>query len=1279
MLDFDSSKATPPSYESGEQGREGLFRQDDGTWKAEACRVPLVGVGRVVDNISKGLVSVLGSTGGLNNVVDLDITNAADLSGLDINALGNQILSVKDMNRTYSKGQQVGFVLGADNGNSVLSLDVLKLFVISIYKDNELVSSHNVSEDGKTLNLNLIKLTSAGNSGQQVLSIEADGDFDEVMLGVTGISASLADMTVYYAFVGEAPMKEIYSTDGASIREDKPLQLDNGWTGVMDAHPEKLLAPGEEQGVHIYTDLLTSIIGIRYLTVDFGDELYFPAGTELGFTYSQGSVLNLSILNTVELIPYDSDWNEIEKDKFSTGGLLGLSAIGGGKGAYSIVTSEAGTKALKIRFTGIKVDLGALDLLRVYHRDPVVVDPTSYFTAAENVKTYKSSFRFMEPQPGTGRVEFSLTASEGETVTAENPAARMNGSSIVGMHVGAKYTVTSTFIPEDGRSPFTTVSVIERVERDMPEATYMIEPDFELASESVPGGITLISGLENAGNITDGDINNAAVLTKVLSLIDYSTVAAVKTADGSTVGGSSTTRVGFAIQPNSELLGLKALDFFRIVLYNGDEKVAVYVPAENEGVSLGLVGDGGKIAVTALTDEPFDRVELQTAGVLSLQLSTLKIYYAFYEEGVDVSDVSDSGIGDLCTELLSPTSDGLALNYDHTRFTSLAMVGNSMNNLGNIVDDDRDSYATIPITANVAGKMEIAVTFNPVKTSQWVGMMVSRPTGVVSAELLSQMKMEIYNDGILQETVVQQAGLLGLELLGSGDRYYVEAYPRQGGEFDEIRLSLPAVLSVADNLLVYGVYLRPDENGNGIPDCSEDTDKDDPDYMIANPSEYHICQSSGLTVKVEGGKTGESYTLAFTDAAGEQAGVFEKELLSQGRVFSFSSGEITSLSPDTGGAGVYTVKVTGQSASAILPDNIKVYVHPSKTTWTGAAGTDWNEWDNWSEGAPWSCTDVLIPGGCTNYPVLHEKDGTALVSNLCGRLQLASGAEIAGTHYLDYDRAWVDVILPNGRYSMFSAPLKDTYTGDMFVGSYAQDGSEYSACWPVLDEVTCPVRRFSPPVYQRVWNRSVQNAGQDGYTDVDIDSGFWSDAYNLVSDRYGTAKGILLRPGDEGYPGESEFRLPKEHGEYDYYDIESEVMLPGMSEYVDRPDIGRFIYEDECSEYKNASSGETEILLHVLLENKRPSDTYLAGNPFMCHLDVGKFFETNTAVKEIKFLEYSESEDRYYYRTVEKGASSGEKIAPMQGFLVTVGGIYAETSRFSFYVHFTSEMMTLGK
>ena len=51
-------------------------------------------------------------------------------------------------------------------------------------------------------------------------------------------------------------------------------------------------------------------------------------------------------------------------------------------------------------------------------------------------------------------------------------------------------------------------------------------------------------------------------------------------------------------------------------------------------------------------------------------------------------------------------------------------------------------------------------------------------------------------------------------------------------------------------------------------------------------------------------------------------------------------------------------------------------VHPRQTTWTAAYtidATDWLRWDNWSEGIPWSCTDVLIPGDMKNYPVLKAE------------------------------------------------------------------------------------------------------------------------------------------------------------------------------------------------------------------------------------------------------------------------------------------------------------------
>ena len=36
-------------------------------------------------------------------------------------------------------------------------------------------------------------------------------------------------------------------------------------------------------------------------------------------------------------------------------------------------------------------------------------------------------------------------------------------------------------------------------------------------------------------------------------------------------------------------------------------------------------------------------------------------------------------------------------------------------------------------------------------------------------------------------------------------------------------------------------------------------------------------------------------------------------------------------------------------------------VHPLETTWLeNVTGTDWNAWENWSKGPPWTCTNVII-------------------------------------------------------------------------------------------------------------------------------------------------------------------------------------------------------------------------------------------------------------------------------------------------------------------------------
>ena len=1276
------------------EAESGLVCDDDGNWVAKNCRVPLVGAGRIVGDILGDLVSVSGTNKGMNNIIDLELGNYAEFPALGVSLLGKELFTVKDMYRTYSKNQEAGFVIGSDE-NKVLSLSVLSLFVITAYKDNNIVGTYEIGsgDENNVLDLDLVKVSTDARTGIQTLSVKVDADFDEIALSLASaanVELSSETIRVYYAFVGDNPVEYIYSDGTAgspSIRKDDIWNT--GWTNVL-SEPEAILDSSDDDGVIIYTgDLITGLVAVRNLTVDFGN-MDIEAGSEIGFTYSRTSLANLDLFSSISLIPYDDGWNELD-DQCSVKGLLGLNLLGGGTGAYSLVTTTDRTKALRIHFGGLAVKLEFFKLLRVYKRNPVKADPTSYFTADREVVTSRASYRFMDPlTDGTGTPygTLSLTIEDrgGETVDADNPtAATIDGNRIIGMHRGVTYTVKSVFTANDGRS-FSMTTKITREDEPSSDIHFMSGDGYVLASGSRSNGvINLIPNLQNGQNLVSESLEDAAVYTKVLSLIDYSVIAAVETADGSKIVPDGEVRVGFAVQPTSDFLSLTALDFFRIVLYNGDEEVETYVPAENQTVSLGLLsGSSGKIAITALTDQPFDRVELQTAGVLTLELSSMRLYYAFYEK-TNGNHNSDSGIGDVGIELMTYASHGLNVDYDVTGFSGIK-VANTLSKFDYMLDSDKSTGMLANETASVAASMTIAARFDPVESRQWIGMIVRNPSGVLDASVISDMTFEVYNDGILMETVSQQSGLLGLQLVGYGDSYYIEAYPTAGSEFDEVRILKRSLVNLMDDFIVYGIYIRADENHNGIPDDSEDGSDDDDtdDYMFAVPSVYHICSPADLTISVTGGSKGTGYDLWFTSAADASQYAYRGVVLSDKRTFVISA---DAMSGQGMGYGLYSLTIVpADTDPAAVPENypsdVEVSVHAPRTTWLGGDAsasrdvTDWNEWANWSDGVPWTCTDVLIPGGCPSYPVI-EGNAKSSETNFCNNLQFGDGGEIVGTQYLSYNKAWVNFSLPGGRYTLFSSPLKETCTGDMFVSVY-KDGylvepqPDYEHSWLTYDESSYPSRngaRFTPKVYQRVWNRAVENVTVSGSEPADLDDELWSEPFNGVADPYEAGKGILVRPGDEGESGDYVFCLPKAHTEYCYYDLDSRVQYDNLTEYVTRTTLysGRFIYED--------GTGDVTFPYHVLLTNERPSDTYLAGNPFMCHLCVAKFKEFNPAVKSVLVYGYSESTGRYEFMEMADDA----QIAPMQGFLVKVGGIYAETSRFRLNIHFMPQMMEAGR
>lgn len=1246
LMSLDEGRGSELDGETTTPGA--LQRGEDGLWRATE-RVPLVGAGRVINQLSPALVAVAASQDGFNNIIDDEnLDDFASLSGLNAQLLGNQILSVKDLYRTYAGGQKVGFVLGGNEGG-VLDLNLINLFVISLYNDGNLVDTYNVSTGGELLSLDLISI---GNKGTQAVAVTVadDIEFDEIMLATTGVTADVEKMKIYYAFVGETDIEEVTT---ATYTESKVHDSDIPSISIPNTNKAvNLLNLDNEDGCYLdYGAVLYK--SKHYVDIDLGKTL--PVGTEVGFTYEQGSVAGLTLGHTYSVTTYGSDGSE--KDDFSSTNVLGVSVIGGGKGAYSLVATKEGTQ--RVRITSgptVGLDVGAFRLLRAFTRKAVAIDPTSYFNIPEKITTPYTSYKFAKPEKGT--LILSYTGSSTDNVT-------ISDNVISGMSLGNTYSLNVTYIDVDGKS-FVTPVQIECTENtsDNCNPKYLTKGDgWSVVNANETWGINVISVMTDTENIVDGNNTTYASSTTAINLLQHGVLAAVKGQTAINPAGKK-YRVGFIIQSASELLGASALKFFAIKLFKGGSEIDSNVSLSNQGVSLGLLnGARDKMAITIETDQEFDGVALCTAGLLGVSLNNLRIYDAFYYED---ATCGDSMAFDACSEMMTSVGNNLSINYDWTEITGVASVGASFNDLGNTLDVDATNYATITAPVGVASGFSIGFEFDEMKGGQWIGLKMQKPTGLTDVELLNGFKFEIMYQGQVVEEIKNESngGVLGLNLLGYGEYVYLEATPKYN--FDGIRISSGQLVGALKNYLIYGLYSMADADGNGIPDCSEGGEEGTTDVIYPDKYKYDICKSEPLVMDFTGGTTGKKYTFTFTEPSdNREFGKVDITMPANRRVTITNSDINLSV-------GEYYLSITADLEAGVTqdyPSNIMVNVHPKTSKWIGES-TDWNDSNNWTEGVPWTCTDVLIPSGCPNYPILESgKD------YYCNRIQFESGAEVINTHYLNYEQAWVDVSLKSGEYNMFSAPLKETYTGDMFTSNVQSNGiTGYEYCWLDYTESTYPANRFEPKVYQRLWNASVQNAQNDdgGYVAVNPEDNFWTAPFNLVSQEYKAGQGVLVRPDTEGTIGSSyTFRFPKRHTKYEYYNYaETGAGSPtGRWETISRnsADVGRFIYEDD--------SRSVSFPYHVTLENKRPTTMFLAGNPFVAHINVKKFLEANPAVKKVKLI--NKNGNSYNYTEWDRN-STDEQIAPTQAFLVEVAEAYQSLYRYKLDIHFTEDMLELG-
>lgn len=1202
----------------------GLTVDENGYWVASKC-IPLVGKGRIVDNISDALVSVLGWKDNITHLVDLDIANSTLFSGVaNVDVVANHIASVRDMTRTYAGGQTAGFVYKIDN-TGLLTLNVLKSFWIETLLNGLVQETKGGNTSVTTLELNLLSV--ANNDGKQALSISTSFNkpFDEVRIGMTGISAEvLQSLSLYYAFVGDNPVQTCttdntaYFPDGVEIHRNGLFDL--GWTSLLGA--DRIINSDLTDGAGFGT--LIGLLTDSHVTVNFRTEV--PKGTEVGFSFTNMDLLDLGLLTGTVIETYDA--NDTKIDVVTITSLLGISALDGGRKQASLITSAPCTQ-VRIKFTGINITLGATIVNYAFVREPVEVDASSYLSLSD-VRISTNTYQLLSPETGTMSCTLLDFPSGAVPLISED-------NRISEMTVDGDYILLVTYHSDDGKVYTQNMTITREVtEMTGEDCNTLISTNSNNVRVSNPeggGSLISLSDITGAGHIIDDNPNNYATYVGGITVAGNIGILGIETQDGSLLNESgSEVRIGFTIQPMASLLGVDVLTYFRIRLKRNGEYIDSGITDENNAISAGLIGnDGSKMRLSIMTDKEFDAVELWKSGLLDLGLESFRIYNAFREP---VSSVCYSGcIGDACLELITASNHGAEINYDATGSGGLILAGSSFNNLGNLLDNDKESAAEI-INTTIAGGVSIAVKFNPVKTKAQVGFMMKKISGLIDIELLSGVELAVYNKGVKDINSKTSWGLAGAEIIGAGDYTYIATMPQES-EFDEVRLTFTGVLQALKNTQLCGVFIRPDTDGDGVPDCAEESAEDNANPIkAAYALNKHVCEGDPVEIVVEGERVqdGENYILTFTDITSTSN--IDKKTIEL---------NMSKLVVDNLPIGDYYINIKSASSHNAYYNGIHATVHPVQSTWRPLTGsTKWNQWSNWTRGTPWSCTDVIIAAGCSRYPVLQGKD-----ENKCKNIHFEPGAEVVNTHYLDYRKAWVELALTAGRYYMLSAPLHDMVTGDMFVPA-GMNGVQSNPAFENLTTDTSPENRLNPRVLQRLWSSNAPGMKLTGDVTVTPDETNWTPPFNALNYSYSPGGGFSMMVDKGNLPTDKcIFRFPKEHTAYYYFNASG--VPTGMDESINRTELaGRFIYE--------TSAGAVPSLpITIPITNQKPGTAFLVGNPFMAHISIKEFFKANPSITSIKVFDGNKNNS--LINVDGELLSNGDTylhIAPMQSFFATV-------------------------
>lgn len=830
----------------------------------------LVGHNCMVSRFPDG-VAVGTGVKNLSNLCDENLDNYCDLPGVaDVTLLaGSPIVAVKDMKHYFDKDTKAGFKISGES--SLLKLDVLKSnYSIRFYKDGKVLKTSPVEQLGFTvLGLSVGNLDLGSNAVDIVAAEQPTEDYDEIaLIAQSGINVeAVTGLKIYHAFVGDA---EYSLTDKRILEYDKTIRLTPKSSDFLNA--SNLTDDNLDNGVAISAVLQLGASGYAQVLAkktNSSSEV-FPAGTEVGFVYSDGAVIGAGVTPTIYLL--DKRGNEVYHKAVETT-ILSISV--GAEGKKVSIKAPCEFSGVKIRTYGVEL----LNGVKVKYAF-VIPKPTTAGhqctmspTATLDICSCDEKYVLNWDKKNYPKASWEMVSSTDNNVTfdAANYTLDFSNSKAYLEGNGAKATVVMKLTNTDGCSQQITINYggnnqpVEKKEMALVN-TDPAKPAYELGDGS-SFGLNILSIVKNSANIISSKLNSFASYFGGVS-IGESYLCSVKKTEGMISDGSKALQAGFVVTAKGSALTADVLKLMNVKIYYQGKEVGHQI--NTAAIAAKLIGseDTHKLRYSIKVPEgtQFDEIRLYSDGLLGAKLSVMNIYYAYTADENAILDDPTEG-----AEIVSFDNNGASINADRTQSAGVLKAGNGMKDLTNCIDGSLETCTTFPMGVGagegsiLAVKLGVTATCNKqlvvVVNQAALGVGVDLGSGIVvktykkkeaaagpakayKADEQGSEDSQKTDDSDVVETFSDWS-ILGANLITRGDKGFIVLTPTK--DYDEVSITQGAALQIAEGLKVYGILLRNDADGDGTPDT--EMPSEDCKHDIVFDEDVHISDKSGKRYK----------------------------------------------------------------------------------------------------------------------------------------------------------------------------------------------------------------------------------------------------------------------------------------------------------------------------------------------------------------------------------------------------------------------------------------------